>query len=378
MTTPRWTKGYRNRGAVRPISFDQDEPSPSHEASSWAVRSGVLGGRGARRAGCSAARAHGLGRLLFHQPARSIQALEGPGVGPPALEVVELHGSGLDVGIVHVRDLEFPAPGRLERLDDVEHAGVIHVDARNGVVRLGRLGLLFDPLHPVAVQLGHTEALGIRDFFQDDARAPLLPAKGVDEGSDVVFDDVVPEDYDHTLPLGVVLGEAERLRDASLAFLVDVVDMGEAELLAVPEKAQEVPRVVASRNQEDVLDPGVDQCLDGVVDHRFVVDGQEMLVGDAGEREQPGSQSSRQDDAAHERPPRVLWVMGRAGRLEKQGWQTSIFGAHQTSVREALASAQADGRQKTKRAKLQRILTLAPKVPRQVPVTLLEPPRRRR
>src|ERR671916_665117 len=48
------------------------------------------------------------------------QALERPGVRPPAFELVPSHLAAPDVGVVHVRDLQLAAPRGLERLDDVE------------------------------------------------------------------------------------------------------------------------------------------------------------------------------------------------------------------------------------------------------------------
>ena len=75
--------------------------------------------------------------------------------------------------------------------------------------------------------------------------------------------------------------------------------MPEAELLPVSQQAEEIPCAVPAGDEEDLIDPGVYQRPDGIVDHRLVVDRQEMLVGHLGQRIHPRPQTSRQNDAFH-------------------------------------------------------------------------------
>ena len=92
---------------------------------------------------------------------------------------------------------------------------------------------------------------------------------------------------------------AERLGDAAGLLLVGVAQALQAELAPVAEQPQELAGVVAAGDDHDVVDAGLDQRLDRVVDHRLVVDRQQVLVGDAGQRVQaacrcrpPGSRPS--------------------------------------------------------------------------------------
>ena len=61
------------------------------------------------------------------------------------------------------------------------------------------------------------------------------------------------------------------------------------------------PELRPAGDDHDVLDPRVHQRLDRVIDHRPVVDRQQMLVGDFREREQAAARAARQDDAFHKR-----------------------------------------------------------------------------
>jgi hypothetical protein len=144
---------------------------------------------------------------------------------------------------------------------------------------------------------------GVLDPGEQDLSAARLCGERLDVRPDAVLDDVVAEHDDDAVVVGEMLGQAERLGDAALAFLVGVVELLEAERLPVAEQAEELARVLAARDDHDVVEPGVDERLDRVVDHRLVVDGQQVLVRDGRERAEARAQSAGQDDAFHLTPP---------------------------------------------------------------------------
>ena len=71
-------------------------------------------------------------------------------------------------------------------------------------------------------------------------------------------------------------------------FLVGVIDVFEAELFAVGEEAEEVAGIAASRDDEEIFDARFEESLDGVINHRLVIDGQQMFIGDFGGAERGG------------------------------------------------------------------------------------------
>ena len=137
--------------------------------------------------------------------------------------------------------------------------------------------------------------------------------------ADVALDDVVAQDDADLLAVGEVLGQRQGVGDAAFAFLVGVVDVLQAELFAVGQQAQEIARVAAAGDDQDVLDPGVHQRLDGIVDHRLVIDRQQMLVGDFGEREQTASRTSGQHDTFH----RLSSYQRRPTLIEYAAWNST-------------------------------------------------------
>ena len=62
---------------------------------------------------------------------------------------------------------------------------------------------------------------------------------------------------------------------------------------------EEVPRIVRSDDNENVLDTCLQECLYGVVDHGFVIHGQELLGCDLREGPETCGASTSEYDAFH-------------------------------------------------------------------------------
>ena len=89
-------------------------------------------------------------------------------------------------------------------------------------------------------ELGDAEALGVRHLLQENVGAVGLLAETVGGGADVALDEVVAEYDTDLLAVGKVFGEGQGVGDSAFAFLIRVIDMFEAELLAVAEQAQKI------------------------------------------------------------------------------------------------------------------------------------------
>ncbi len=89
------------------------------------------------------------------------------------------------------------------------------------------------------------------------------------------------------------LGDARRLR------LLDVFQ-AQAPLTAVAQQTLEQGRVMRRGNDEDFPDTGQHQAGQRVIDHRLVVDRQQLLRHGNGQRVKPGAGTAGQDDAFHD------------------------------------------------------------------------------
>ena len=120
--------------------------------------------------------------------------------------------------------------------------------------------------------------------------------------ADGAFHNIVSQDDADRVLVGEKLCEGQRCGDAAFPFLVCVIDVIESELLAVAEQAKEISGIIPAGDDQDVPDPRIDHQFDGIINHRLVVDGQQVFVRDLRQRIQPCSQPARQDDAFHELP----------------------------------------------------------------------------
>ena len=143
-------------------------------------------------------------------------------------------------------------------------------------------GLFFNADDAVAREFGDTEALCVVYFLEQNSGAFALLAEGFRRAANALFDDVVTEDYADILAVREVFAKVEGVGDAAFAFLIGVGDVFESEVLAVGEEAEEIAGIFTSCHYHNVADPGVNQGLDGVVNHRLVVDRQQMFIGDFG------------------------------------------------------------------------------------------------
>jgi len=60
-----------------------------------------------------------------------------------------------------------------------------------------------------------------------------------------------------------------------------------------------MPGMAPARHDQDLVQSGIDQGMQGVVDHGFVVHRQQVLVGDLGQRVEAGTGAACEDYAFH-------------------------------------------------------------------------------
>src|SRR5262249_35579429 len=214
------------------------------------------------------------------------QRLERARVGPPSIQHTIGQGSFFHVLVVDVGYFQLTTPRGTQPSDSVEDRRVIHVDADHREARLWFFGLFLNTNDPVAIEHGHAEPFGIGNFPQDNAGALRPLGEFLAGADDVSLNDVVTQDHADRPTVRKMLRQAERIRDPAFSLLIGVVDVLEAKILATAKKPQEVTRAVPSRNQENVRDACIHQGLDGIKDHRSIVNRQQVFVRHPREREQ--------------------------------------------------------------------------------------------
>jgi len=75
----------------------------------------------------------------------------------------------------------------------------------------------------------------------------------------------------------------------------------EAEFLAVREESHDIADAATTEDKHALDDAHLGKCLEREVDHRPVVDRQQVLVGDDRHREQAGGGTASEDESLHRR-----------------------------------------------------------------------------
>ena len=247
-----------------------------------------------------------------------VQALHGTGVEPRVAAAQGHDGQRLllQVHLVERGDLELAARGRLHPMRLGGHVARVEVQSGDGVGALGLGGLLLDgDGTALAVELHDAETLGVVHVVAED-RGPtglgvLHGARQVARQA-VAVEDVVAEHQGARLAGDELLADGERLGQAVGARLLGVGQV-HAVARAVPEQALEVGQVRRRGDDQDVPDARQHEGGQRVVDHRLVVDRQQLLGGHERERVQAGAGTAGKDDAFHIfRPLQSKIVINRA------------------------------------------------------------------
>ena len=171
------------------------------------------------------------------------------------------------------------------------------VDAGDGEARLRPRRLLLEGEDAaVGVELDHAVALGVGDVVAEDGSALGARAGALQEERQVVAEeDVVAEDHGRGAAFEEVLGEDVGLGEALGARLGDVVE-AHPPLAAVPEQAAELLLVLGGGDDGDLAEAGEHQDRQRVVDHRLVVERQELLGERVGDGIEPGARPAGEHD----------------------------------------------------------------------------------
>ena len=117
-------------------------------------------------------------------------------------------------------------------------------------------------------------------------------------GETGAVEDVVAQNHGAAVVADELLAQNERLCQAVRAGLYLVLQV-QAVLAAVPQQGLKTRGVGGGGNDQDVLDAGQHQGGQRVVDHRFVVNGQQLLGGDHRQRVKSGAGAAGKDNTFH-------------------------------------------------------------------------------
>jgi len=133
------------------------------------------------------------------------------------------------------------------------------------------------------IETDDSVCFGVVDLIGEDGGTGFLVHGVADEAGKVLtVEDVVAEDEGGGVGADEVFADDESLREPIRRWLGGVLEI-DSPLGAVAEESLERFLFVGSGDNEDVFDPCEKEDAEGVVDHRFAVNRDELLADAAGD-----------------------------------------------------------------------------------------------
>ena len=223
--------------------------------------------------------------------------------GETATEDLHLQLAVFQELLVHGGDLQLAAGGGLDGLGHVHHLVGVEVEAHHGVVALGHFGFLLDAeTVTLLVEFRHTITLGVAHPVAEDGGFLVLLGilHGIAEqrGEAGTVEDVIAQHETGAVVTDELLSDDEGLGQSVGRGLLGVFKV-HAVVGAVAQEAFEAGEVVGGGDDEDVADAREHQSRDGVIDHRFVVDGEQLFADALGDGVQSGAGASGENYSFH-------------------------------------------------------------------------------
>ena len=233
------------------------------------------------------------------------QAVHSTGVKPrkAAAEALDVEDSFLQVHLVQSRDLKFSAGGWLDLVRLCADTLRIEIESGDRIIGLRLRRLLLNAYSLAAgVKFHHAEALRIRDIVAEDRR-PLILFRVRDSflqnvSEMVSIENVVTKDHCAGIVADKLFAEQECLGEAVGARLHLVLQVN-SELASVTQQRLEPRCVVRRADDQDFVYARQHQRTQRIIDHRLVIDWQQLLTGDHGQRIKSCAGSTGKNNTFH-------------------------------------------------------------------------------
>src|SRR5271165_5335451 len=238
------------------------------------------------------------------------QRLHSAGVKPGESSAEDFNPEllALEINPIDIGDLQFTAGRGSHCSGDIKDLIIIEVQPGYRVVRsrtsrffLDRKNVAFD------IELDNAIALGILDRIGEDRCSVGLVARALQHPLEsLAVEDVISQDQGDVVHTDELPANEKCLGQSTGTRLHGVPD-GKADLSSIPQDPLKILDVVWRGYQENLADAGKHQRREGIVNHRLVVDGQQLLADRPGNRIEPRSRTTGQYYAFAKHDWRFLW-----------------------------------------------------------------------
>ncbi|MCY1230965.1 hypothetical protein D9M72_434000 [compost metagenome] len=235
----------------------------------------------------------------------------GPSIQPciPPAHDLHIQLRSFQIALVDVSDLQLATRGRLDICRDVAHLVVVEIKTGHCIMR-SRLDRLFFQRQgsEVLIKLHHPISFRVVHVIGEDRRAFLLLGRPLQLAYKIMaMEDVVAKDQRGRIIADKVAADDERLRQPVWRRLYRILQV-DPPLASVAEHVGKARCVFRRRDNQDVPNPCQHQRGQRIVDHRLVVNRQQLLRNRSRDRIQAGTGSASEDNAlAHDDCQVRIW-----------------------------------------------------------------------
>ena len=237
-----------------------------------------------------------------HIVRRLQKPLVGAGVQPGHAAPQQLHAqrAALQIDVVDGRNLQLPPGGGGDALRDGDHIVVIEVEAGDGVIGFWALRLLLNGENAsLLVELYHSKGLGIGHVIAEN-RSPALHSGGSLQNAAEMASvkNVVPQNQAHMVPADEGLTDQKGLGQA-VGMLLHSVGQLQTVGGPIPQQVLKNRQVPRRGDNQDLTDACQHQSGQRIIDHGFIVDWENLLGNYPGNRIEPRSGASGENNSFH-------------------------------------------------------------------------------
>lgn len=223
-----------------------------------------------------------------------------PGIQPgmTSAQALDRQVPSFQVGGIHRSDLQFAPGRRLHLMGDLHHVVIIKIEAGDGIIGFRPGGFFLNGKRvAILIKFHDTKTLRVADVVAKDRCAACFrsspPQKSPEVGS---IKYIVSQNQRHWVLPDKFFSDDERLRQPIRGWLDGIGDT-DSELASIFEETLKGRLIFRCCNDQDIPDPRQHQDGHGIVDHRFIVNRQELLGDPQSHRMQPRPGPTRQDDS---------------------------------------------------------------------------------
>src|ERR1700737_863367 len=146
----------------------------------------------------------------------------------------------------------------------------------------------------VAIELDHTITLWIAHLISENACA-AFDREGVAEEIEFSVKDVVAQNQARAGVANEFRADHECFRDAVRFRLLSIFDL-DSKLRAIAQKITQHRQIFGCRNDQDLAQSAEHEGRERVTNHRFVVNREQLLADDLGNRKEPVARAAPKND----------------------------------------------------------------------------------